>query len=56
MVLQKLFQPMKKKPDLTDSVIEWQQLIRSQLLRGKKLKDNKRQIKTRHVKCINDGE
>ena len=34
----KLFQPMKKKPDLTDSVIEWQRSMRSQLLIGEKLK------------------
>ena len=32
---------MKKKPDLPDSVIEWQWLVSSQLLTNNKLNDDK---------------
>ena len=34
---------MKRKPELPDSVIEWQRLVSSQLLTSKELNDNKRQ-------------
>ena len=41
MIILKIFQTMKNKPDLPDSVIEYQLLVLSQLLTSKKLSKHK---------------
>ena len=47
------FQPMKKKLNISDPVLEWQLLVPSQLLMGKILNDNKKDEESSwNTKCF----